>query len=143
MTIRWRRVLITALAVEILAVAALILIPSVLVMQGELASPSNAEADLQRHGRWVGPPAGFLFCLLGGWWVARRMDSDQKWNGLALGLLAAMLDVALLTYAGAPFAWIFVLSTAGRIAGGYLGALARRRRKGSASLLQTTARGVQ
>jgi apolipoprotein N-acyltransferase len=88
----------------------------------------NAEADLQRHGRWVGPTVGFLFCLAGGWWVARRLKSDQEWNGLAVGLLAAVLDVALLVYAGAPFAWVFVLSTAGRIAAGYLGGdIARRR----------------
>jgi putative Mn2+ efflux pump MntP len=93
----------------------------------------NAEADLQHYGRWVGPTAGLLFCLLGGWWVARRLDSDRERNARAVGLSVAALDVGLLVYAGAPFAWFFVLSTAGRIAGGYLGGgLARRRReKGS------------
>jgi hypothetical protein len=129
MTIRGRRVVITAVVVEILAVAALILIPAGLVIWGGVATAANAEADLQRYGRWVGPTTGFLFCLLGGWWVARRLDSDQERNGLALGLLAATLDVGLLTYAGAPFAWVFVLSTAGRIVAGYLGGgLARKRR---------------
>ena len=121
MTIRTTRVVVTAVVAETLAVVALILVPTVLMIWGGFTTAANAEADLQRHGRWVAPIAGFLFCLLGGWWVARRLDSDQKWNGLALGLLAATLDVGLLTYAGAPFAWIFVLSTAGRIVAGYLG----------------------
>ena len=134
MTIRKRRVVITAVVVQILAVATLILIPTALMIWGGLSTLANAEADLQRHGRWVGPAAGFLFCLLGGWWVARRLDSDQGWNGLALGLTAAALDVMLLTFAGAPFAWVFVLSTAGRIVGGYLGGgFAQKRLKNSLS----------
>jgi apolipoprotein N-acyltransferase len=129
MTIRAPRVVITAVVMEILAVAALILIPTTLLFWGGIATAANAEADLQRYGSWVGPIAGFLFCLLGGWWVARPLDSDQEWNGVALGLLVTTLDVALLTYAGAPFAWVFVLSTAGRIVAGYLGGeLARKRR---------------
>jgi apolipoprotein N-acyltransferase len=128
MTIRAGRVVIAAVVVEILAVATLILIPTIFMVSAGLTTAGNAEAELQRHGRWVGPAAGFLFCLLGGWWVARRLDSDQEWNGLVLGLLAAILDVGLLAYAGAPFAWVFVLSTAGRVAAGYLGGgLARKR----------------
>lgn len=126
MTIRRSRVVITAVVVEILAVGTLVLIPAALLFWGGVATAANAEADLQRYGRWIGPTAGFLFCLLGGWWVARRLDSDQEWNGLALGLVAAILDVGLLVYAGAPFAWVFVLSTVGRILAGYLGGLVRK-----------------
>jgi hypothetical protein len=132
MTIRGRRVVITGVVAEILALVALILIPTALMIWGGLSTAANAEADLQRYGRWVGPIAGFVFCLLGGWWVARPLDSDQEWNGLALGLLAATLDVGLLMYAGAPFAWVFVLSTASRIVAGYLGGgVARKRRNES------------
>lgn len=119
--IRGRRVVIIAVIVEILAVASLILIPTALMFRNGLVTVENAEADLRSYGSWVAPAMGFLFCLMGGWWAARRLDSHHEWNGITVGLLAAALDVALLFYAGAPFAWVFVLSTGARIAGGYLG----------------------
>jgi hypothetical protein len=121
MKFRTRRIIITALIAEFLAVAALIAVPVALTIFGGVALFGSAEADLQRYGRWVAPIAGFPFCLLGGWWVARRWDRDRQWNGLALGLLVAGLDLALLAVAGAPLAWIFIVSTALRVGGGWLG----------------------
>lgn len=121
MKFRIRRIIITALVAESMAVAALIAVPVVLTIYGGVALFGSAEADLQRYGRWVVPISGFPFCLLGGWWVARRWDHDRLWNGLAFGLLVAVLDVALLAFAGAPLAWIFVVSTALRVGGGWLG----------------------
>jgi hypothetical protein len=122
MRLRIRRIVITAMMTEVLAVISLIAVPTILTLWfGSVATLGSIEPSLQRHGRWVGPTSGFLLCFLGGWWVARGMESDQQRNGLAFGLLAAASDVGLLVFAGAPFAWVFVFSAVGRIAAGWTG----------------------
>ena len=89
--------------------------------------------ELQALGLWVGPIAGFLCCLLGGWWVARRVGVAHERSGIALGVAVAILDVLLLIVSGAPIGALMALSIAARIAGGYCGGrLARHRSARSA-----------
>ena len=50
-----------------------------------------------------------------------RLGPDAERNGLALGVIVAVLDLTLLIVSGAPFSALMVLSAIGRIGGGYVG----------------------
>ena len=123
MQIRLGRILVAAIAVEVLAVLVLV----VLVALAGPSEPAAAEAYAMRLGYWVGPIAGFVLCVIGGWWVARGLATAHLINGLALGVVAAALDVAILLASGAEFQPVFAVSNIGRlIAGGMGGLLAAR-----------------
>ena len=119
MSLRIRRLAIAAPLAEVVAVAMLTaLLPALLASgRGTLVYQIMAA---QRLALWVGPIGGFLVCALAGWWVA-RLGPDAERNGLALGIIVAVLDLALLTLSGAPFGALMVLSAIGRVAGGYAG----------------------
>jgi hypothetical protein len=119
MSLRIRRLAVAAPLAEVVAVAMLTaLLPALLASgRGTLVYQIMAA---QRLALWVGPIGGFLVCALAGWWVARRARDAER-NGLALGIIVAVLDLALLTLSGAPFGALMVLSAIGRIAGGYAG----------------------
>jgi hypothetical protein len=53
--------------------------------------------------------------------VARSVVNDRVMHGLALGVLAAALDIALLLAAGASVTLLSAMSNVGRIAAGTLG----------------------
>lgn len=117
MKIQIGKTLVTAFVVEILAIA-------VLVIAVALFGPGEAEADqawAAETGRWLGPLAGFLFCVLGGWFVARTATSDRVIHGLALGVTVALIDVALLVAGGSGFEMIFLISNVGRVVAGAFG----------------------
>lgn len=117
MKIQIARTLVTALVAEILAIA-------VLVVAVALFGPSDAQAAQEwagETGRWLGPVAGFVFCLLGGWFVARSADSDHVVHGLLLGAVVATIDVGLLLAGGAEFETVFLLSNTGRLVAGTAG----------------------
>jgi uncharacterized membrane protein YccF (DUF307 family) len=87
--------------------------------------------EMQASALWSAPVAGFLFCLLGGWWVARGVEVAHVRNGVVLGTAVAVSDLALLVVSGAPFGALMVSSVLSRIVGGYCGgkiALRRARR---------------
>jgi uncharacterized membrane protein len=120
MSLRFRRLSIAAPVAEVVAVAMLTaLLPALLASGGGTLVYQIMAA--QRLALWVGPLGGFLVCALAGWWVARLARDDAERNGLALGVIVAVLDLALLTVGGAPFGALMVLSAIGRIAGGYAG----------------------
>jgi hypothetical protein len=125
MKIRLVRILIAAIAAEVLGVIALVIVVA-------LFGPSEktaAEAYAMKLGFWVGPISGFVFCLLGGFWVARGLANAQVLNGFIMGLAGAGIDVAILAVTGTllPFEPIFALSNVGRIIAGTLGGwLAKR-----------------
>ena len=119
MQIRVGRILVAAIAVEVLAILVLV----VLVALAGPADPEAAEAYAKRLGFWVGPIAGFVLCMIGGWWVARGLAKAQVPNGLVLGLVAAAIDVAILLASGSEFHPVFVISNIGRIVAGTLGGL--------------------
>lgn len=120
------RMALLAVAIEALAVVILMLIVALLGPSDSVAAQAYAE----RLGYWVGPIAGFVLCLGGGWLVARRMTSGHIRRGLLLGTLVAAIDVAILVAGGAAFQLIFAFSNLGRLVAGSLGGLLARRTSG-------------
>ena len=95
-----------------------------LVLLVALLGPSDqaaAQAYAERLGYWVGPIAGFVFCLLGGWWVAKGLSGAHVLNGLILGAAVAAIDLAILLVSGAEFHPVFAVSNIGRVVAGSLG----------------------
>ena len=117
MSIKAGRILVVAVAVEALAIIGLVIVVALL---GPL-DPDAARAYAQETGYWFGPSAGFVLCIAGGWFVARRLTEGQILNGLVLGAAVAAIDVALIIASGAPFQFIFVVSNVGRIVAGTIG----------------------
>lgn len=125
MKLRWFRLILTAVAVEVAAILALV----ILVALFGPKDPAAAQAFAPRLGAWVGPIGGALFTFLAAWWLARRVDVGAVAHGIALGALVALIDIALLVASGAEFQWLFVASNAAKIAAGALGGwLAKRSR---------------
>lgn len=111
------RMALLAVAIEALAVLILVLIVALLGP----TEPVAAQAYAQRLGSWVGPMAGFVLCLGGGWFVARNLSSGHVSRGALLGTMVAAIDVAILVASGATFQPLFVLSNLGRVVAGSLG----------------------
>ena len=119
MSLRIRRLALAAPFAELVAVAMLTaVLPALLASGGGTLVYQIMQA--QRLALWVAAIGGFLVCALAGWWVA-RLAPDAERNGLALGVIVAVLDLALLIVSGAPFGALMLLSAIGRIAGGYAG----------------------
>lgn len=111
------RILIIAVAVEILAILVLVGLVAILGP----SNPDAARAYAERLGYWVGPIAGFVFCVIGGWLAAKNLNKHQVLNGLVLGAVVAAIDVALLLAGGAAFQPIFAISNIGRLIAGSMG----------------------
>lgn len=130
MSIRVSRLVVAIPVVELLAVTGM-LVPSLLQLVTLEATVTARMFEMQATALWSAPLAGFLFCLLGGWWVARGIDVAQQRNGVVLGVAVAVIDLALLIASGAPFGALMALSFLSRVFGGYCGgriALRRARR---------------
>jgi len=117
MQLRVGRIVIVAIAVEVFAVLTLVLLVALFGPSDEAAVQAYAE----RLGYWVGPIAGFVFCLLGGFSVARTLPTSQVLNGLVLGLVVAGIDIGILVAMGAAFDPMFAVSNIGRAIAGSLG----------------------
>ncbi len=117
MQLRFGRIAIAAIAAEVLGLASLILIVIVFGPAEEAAAQEYAE----RLGYWVGPISGFVFCWLGGFWVARGLDKSHISNGLVLGLVAAAIDLGIYVGIGGGFEAIIVVSNVGRVVAGTVG----------------------
>jgi hypothetical protein len=143
MTLRGRRLIIAAPIAELLAVVT-IMVPSMITFATLDATVTMRMIEMQRLAVWTAPVAGFLACLLGGWWVARRASGDHTRNGLVLGIAVAIVDLALLLAAGAPLGALLVGSIDGRVAGGYCGGLVagRYRRAPSRASISESASGL-
>lgn len=117
MKVRIARTLVTALIVETLAIATL-------VVAVALFGPAEADAAQEwagEVGRWLGPVAGVVFCVFGGWFVASGAAADHVVHGLLLGAVVAAIDIGLLLAGGAEFEALFVISNVGRVIAGALG----------------------
>jgi hypothetical protein len=124
--LRGRRLIVAAPIAELLAVAVMVA-SGALVFAFLDATVTARIIEMQRVAFWVAPAAGFVACALGGWWVARRPGAGEDHNGLALGIVVAVIDLALLVASGAPVGVLTLTSVVGRIAGGYCGGLLARR----------------
>lgn len=121
-----RLVLVTPLA-ELLAVAGM-LVPGLVQFATLDATVTARMFEMQATAQWAAPVAGFLFCLLGGWWVARGAEGAYERNGVVLGAAVGVIDLALLVVGGAPFGALMLSSFVSRVAGGYCGGMMARRR---------------
>ncbi|GJM11575.1 MAG: hypothetical protein DHS20C11_38510 [Lysobacteraceae bacterium] len=117
MPIKYVRIILVAVATEVLAILALVL---AIIAFGP-SDPDAAQVFAEKTGYWLGPLAGFVFCLIGGWFVARNLASHQLINGLLVGVVAAIIDIALLFAMGSEFQLIFVASNTGRVVAGLIG----------------------
>jgi membrane glycosyltransferase len=124
MGIRWGRIILAAVVAEVAAIAALIAFVALCGPRDAAAAKEFAE----RHGVWVGPIGGAVMCFLGGLLVARSVATNRILHGFLVGAATAVIDVALLIAAGAPFQLLFVASNVGRVMAGGLGGWAATRR---------------
>lgn len=129
MAINLGKIITIAIAVEAIAIIGLIGIIAVLGP----SDPDAAQAYAKEVGYWFGPVVGFVLCIAGGWFLSRRLKQHQVLNGLVVGAVVAVIDVALLVAGGAAFQLIFVASNIGKLfAGSFGGWLASRRSDGAA-----------
>jgi|SRR5688572_24488067 len=119
MKIRWMRLIAGAIAAEVLAILILILLVAIFGPRDQ----AQAQAYAQKLGLWVGPLAGLVLSFLGALWVSRELASGRLLHGFLFGLVYALVDVALLVVAQAPFAWLFVASDGGKVLAGLAGGL--------------------
>lgn len=117
MNLHYVKIILAGLATEVLAIATLVLIVA-LLGPGERAAD---QAFAESIGYWVGPIAGFVFCLAAGFWVAKSAGTLRIQHGLLVGVVAAAIDVVLLMASSPPFSMVFVVSNIGRIVAGTLG----------------------
>jgi len=117
MRFRIGRIFAVGLLAEFLAVLSLVLIVAAIGP----SDPDAAQSYAERIGLWVGPIAGFLFTLIGGWWIAKGLAEFQLINGFVLGVVAATIDITILVLSGAEFMLVFAVSNIGRVIAGSLG----------------------
>lgn len=129
------RIAIAAVVAELLALLSLIGI-IVFVYASEPLSLGQGERLAREIADWVIPIAGFVPCLLAGWWAGRKLLASHVQRGAAVGVAAALLDIAFLMWLGAPFRFVFLIAIIGRIAGGGLGGLLGSRRAARKEAIQ-------
>ena len=79
---------------------------------------------------YTAPPGSFVMCFLGALWVCRRIESHFILHGALVGVVAALIYIALTRAQSERFAYIVahVLKLVGGACGGYV---AHRRRSPS------------
>ena len=118
MRINWGRAITAAVVTKLLAVLVLAAIVAAFGPQDS----KEAMAYTQQMGARVGPIAGFLFCIFGGWWTAKTAAvPDRVANGATMGVISAVLDIVLTLAFGGTIALLLVFSSVGRIFAGALG----------------------
>jgi hypothetical protein len=128
MKIRAGRIVIAALATEVVAILALFAIVALFGPNETTAAQQFAE----RIGFWFGPASGFVLCIGAAFWVTKGLTSGHVYQGVLLGIAAAAIDIILLVASGASFQPVFAISNAGRVGAGAIGGwLASRGRPGA------------
>lgn len=123
MNIRTGRIVIAALVTEAVAILALVAIVALFGPHEKAAAQQFAE----RVGFWFGPASGVVLCIAAAFWVTRGLASGHVYQGVLLGVAAAVIDITLLVLGGAQFQPVFVFSNIGRVlAGAFGGWLASR-----------------
>jgi len=134
MGICWGRIIVTAVIVEVAAIAVLVAIVALLGPRNAAGAKEYAE----RLGQWVGPIGGATLCFVGGFWVAQASSSSRVLHGVLVGIATAVIDAALLLVAGAPFQLLFVASNIGKVLAGALGGWVASRHVLRAKLLPSS-----
>jgi putative membrane protein (TIGR04086 family) len=77
------------------------------------------------------PPGSFVMCFLGALWVGRRIESRFILHGTLVGVVAALIYVALTRAQPEPLAYL--LAHALKIVGGACGGFVAQRRRSTSS----------
>ena len=109
--IHWGSVILAAVAAEVLVILSLLAASAVFEVSGEVA------------GYYVGPPAGAIATFLMALWVARKLEARYILHGVLVGLMGVVLAGGFIFTAKRGDRWMYVVSFALRIVGGYLGGL--------------------
>jgi len=113
--IRWGRVILAAVAAEVLVILSLLAASAVFKVPGELA------------GYYVAPPASAIATFLMVVWVARKLESRFILHGVLVGLVGVVLTGGFIFAAKPEDRLMYVVSFVLRIAGGYLGGMVAQR----------------
>jgi putative membrane protein (TIGR04086 family) len=111
-TIHWRRILLGGLLAEVALILAIV--PLGLRL-----------GDNFLH--YTAPPGSFITCFLAALWVCRRIESHFVLHGTLLGVVAALIYVALTRAQPEPIAYI--VAHALKLAGGGCGGFVAERRR--------------
>jgi putative membrane protein (TIGR04086 family) len=76
---------------------------------------------------YTAPPGSFITCFLGALWVGRRIESRFILHGTLVGVVAALIYVALTRAQPEPFA--YVVAHALKLLGGACGGFVAQRRR--------------
>ena len=76
---------------------------------------------------YTAPPGSFIMCFLGALWVGRRIESRLILHGTLVGVVAALIYVALTRAQPEPFAYI--VAHALKLVGGACGGFVAQRRQ--------------
>jgi len=76
---------------------------------------------------YTAPPGSFITCFLGALWVDRRIESRFVLHGTLVGMVAALIYVALTRAKPEPLAYI--LAHALKLVGGAFGGFVAQRRR--------------
>jgi hypothetical protein len=117
MRIRIGRIILLAIAVEILTIAALAALVAIFGPHDRVADQAYAE----QLGRWVGPIGSAVLCFLAAVFLTRRMASAQILNGFLIGAVAGVIDLVLLVPFGVKIQLLILISITGRMVAGTLG----------------------
>jgi putative membrane protein (TIGR04086 family) len=111
-TIHWGRILLGGLFAEIALILAIV--------------PLGLRLG-ESFLHYTAPPGSFVMCFLGALWVCRRVDSHFILHGTFVGVVAALIYVALTRAQPEPFAYL--LAHALKLAGGACGGFVAQRRR--------------
>lgn len=116
MKLRWRRLAGASLAAEALPIVFLVILVSVF-SSGDPVEDQNFASET---GRWFGPVVGAIVTFLVGIWLTRGVKAHRIAHGVALGILVAALDLAIIAASPTPFELLFFGSALGRVGAGTL-----------------------
>ena len=109
--IRWGRVILAAIAAEVLVVLSLLAAGAAFKVPGEVA------------GYYVAPPASAAATFLMVFWVARKLESRFVLHGVLVGLAGVVLTGGFIFTAKREDRLMYIVSFVLRIVGGYVGGL--------------------
>jgi hypothetical protein len=111
-TIRWGRILLGGLLAEIALILAIV--------------PVGLHLG-ENFLHYTAPPGSLVMCFLGALWVCRRVESQFILQGTLVGVVAALVYIALTRAQPEPFAYIVAhaLKLAGGACGGFVAQLRR------------------